>query len=68
MQSLGPADVTIPHGGWFPLRPLSDVGRAGATSLPTFKEESRDRKPGLATNPERIGSAFDTMSSAKGRF
>jgi len=42
--------------------PAFSVGRADATSLPAFVEESRDRKPGLATNPKRIGSAFDTMS------
>lgn len=48
--------------------PAFSVGRTGATSLPAFVEESRDRKPGLASNPERIGSAFDTMSSAKGKL
>lgn len=52
------------HSAWrmVSFAPAFSVGRAGATSLPAL-EESRDRK--LATNPERIRSAFDTMSSTK---
>lgn len=41
------------------------VGRVGSTSLPAFVEESRDRKPELATNPERIGSAFDVFDEGE---
>lgn len=58
------------HSAWrmISFAPAFSVGRAGATFPLAFVEENRDRKPGLATNPERIGSVFDRMSSAKGQL